>query len=195
MYLIKLFHHDNFGREREIVLKYLPEKLFEEKRERIKKQSKLNILLECIKSMGRRKGKDTVFDFGKIIPYPEEYAKADDFAREWEERAKKDKTIDWSLRPQDGYNRGGYEWCIKNWGTKWNAAEPYIDDFEDKTKGVYIHFDTAWSPPIPIVDKLIELYPDLKFKLKYWEGGMGFKGVYSKTMNQCDNKYRGNRGG
>jgi len=34
-------------------------------------------------------------------------------------------------------------------------------------------FDTAWSPPIPVIEKMASLFPDHEFDLQYFEGGMG----------------------
>lgn len=47
-----------------------------------------------------------------------------------------------------------YDWCIHNWGTKWNA---YNDGLLHETDhDLYYRFDTAWSSPDPIFDKLEE---------------------------------------
>ena len=43
-----------------------------------------------------------------------------------------------------------YNWRINNWGTKWNACDEYVDDD-------VLEFNTAWSCPLPILDKLAEL--------------------------------------
>ena len=40
-----------------------------------------------------------------------------------------------------------YEWCIENWGTKWNACESDL-------QGNVMYFDTAWSCPIPVLTRL-----------------------------------------
>ena len=40
-----------------------------------------------------------------------------------------------------------YEWCVKNWGTKWNADTLSVSDDE-------IIFNTAWSPSEPIIKEL-----------------------------------------
>lgn len=45
-----------------------------------------------------------------------------------------------------------YDWRVSNWGTKWNAYGcQYIKEENE------IFFDTAWSCPLPILDKLAEL--------------------------------------
>lgn len=46
-----------------------------------------------------------------------------------------------------------YDWCINNWGTKWNAMDTQIRCDDE------ISFLTAWSPPDPIYLKLSEMYP------------------------------------
>lgn len=48
-----------------------------------------------------------------------------------------------------------YEWSYDKWGTKWNAYDAtllYIDDTH-----IVVKFDTAWSSPSPIFDKLVEM--------------------------------------
>ncbi|MCZ7547650.1 MAG: hypothetical protein M5U11_00640 [Anaerolineales bacterium] len=40
----------------------------------------------------------------------------------------------------------------------------------------FLEFDTAWSPPIPVIEKLASMFPDHDFNLAYYEGGMGFCG-------------------
>lgn len=48
-----------------------------------------------------------------------------------------------------------YDWCVKNWGTKWNASNVHWDGND------YVEFDTAWSFPEPIFVKLAEMYPEV----------------------------------
>ena len=53
-----------------------------------------------------------------------------------------------------------YKWRVRNWGTKWNA---YGYEGGVQFDGKSLRFQTAWSPPQPIVAKLAEMYPDLDF--------------------------------
>lgn len=101
------------------------------------------------------KSPDSDFDFNRLIPYPEEYAVGD---------------VDGKAV---GYNSGGYDWCIRNWGTKWNACEPSVIVTENT---VEIYFDTAWSPSLEVTEKLVSLFPDVTIKHTYEEGGMDFSG-------------------
>lgn len=49
-----------------------------------------------------------------------------------------------------------YEFCLDNWGTKWDITETYFD-VSDDLKEIFISFDTAWSPPIKFYEKLEKL--------------------------------------
>ena len=109
------------------------------------------------------------FDFNKINPYPKKL----------------------------NYNKGGYEWCKENWGTKWNASNVNIDKLDDEI--IVVHFDTAWAEPTPIIEKLGKMFPSLDFELRYFEGGMGFNGLFickggEIKRNSCSD-YFGDRGG
>ena len=55
-----------------------------------------------------------------------------------------------------------YDWCVKNWGTKWNACEPTLDSDENDVD--YLRFETAWSAPHPILEKLSEMFPNATFE-------------------------------
>ena len=69
-----------------------------------------------------------------------------------------------------------YHWCIANWGTKWDLSELHIE-YEDDEQ-LELTFNTAWSPPEGIVEKLKEKYPDLSFTCFYDEPGMEVAGYY-----------------
>lgn len=59
-----------------------------------------------------------------------------------------------------------YDWCVENWGTKWNVEDD-IDVVYDKNIDEYdISFQTAWNVPTGIVEKYSELCEDDEF---YWE--------------------------
>jgi len=150
--------------------------------------------------------KQLVLDENKIIPYPEEFKVKDDAHEKWykEHYDVKSHTIvpDSTPQPEDGYNHGGYEWCNRHWGTKWGFCECELlkSELTENNGILRYEFDTAWSPPKPLILKLSEMFPDLKIVLRYWEGGSGFSGVaryhrgkYTEdTRNDC---YNGHRGG
>jgi len=83
-----------------------------------------------------------------------------------------------------------YEWSIKNWGTKWNSSDlDFRLNVGPRDWGVTevdFTFLTAWSPPEPILQKLSEMEPDLKFDIVGLEGGAGFS---------CKGSFQGGIGG
>lgn len=89
-----------------------------------------------------------VLSFNKFIPYPDRFR----------------------------IETGGYAWCVQNWGTKWDLSDDTIIVQTDKI--LSYQFDTAWSPPIPVVMEMSRQFPLLSFTLTYDEPGMCFKGKY-----------------
>ena len=69
-----------------------------------------------------------------------------------------------------------YDWSIEKWGTKWNARDSELFAYE-RAGEVEIAFETAWSPPLPVIKALGRMFPDHSFRLKYNEPGVGFEGV------------------
>jgi len=69
-----------------------------------------------------------------------------------------------------------YHWCIENWGTKW---EPDMHGLEmSDYDSLEITFNTAWSPPEGVVEKLREKFPELSFQCFYDEPGCEIAGYY-----------------
>lgn len=138
----------------------------------------------------------TLFDFDRFIPYPEEWAAKDRVWEAW--LADPNPTGE---MPSDGFNAGGYEWCVERWGTKWNACRVNVGDATEcgGELSAALHFDTAWSPPRPVILKASELFPDLRFDLRYFEGRGGFCGTCiceGGSVTRDDTRpYSGNRGG
>lgn len=117
---------------------------------------------------------ENVLSFHNFLPYPSHFIKQDKKAFSLREKIKRGKLPE-STRVRDGYNSGGYEWCVNNWGTKWDAA--YATVMSNRKKLVY-SFDTAWSPPTPVVLAMSKQFPSLKFRLSYDEPGIRFTGKY-----------------
>jgi hypothetical protein len=62
-----------------------------------------------------------------------------------------------------------YYWCVEHWGTKWEALEASIIDEEQDI----ISFETAWSAPNPVIDKLAEMFPDVEIRHIWSDEDMG----------------------
>jgi hypothetical protein len=60
-----------------------------------------------------------------------------------------------------------YDWCIDNWGTKWNATEGTIGEN-------YLEFETAWDPPFPVIMELSRRFPELIFNHEWADENLGY---------------------
>jgi hypothetical protein len=76
----------------------------------------------------------------------------------------------------DNYEvQGWYEWRLENWGTKWDVYETQCTRINANTLQLY--FYTAWSPPIPIFDKLVDM--GFEINARYLDEGWGYIGEYT----------------
>ena len=75
---------------------------------------------------------------------------------------------------------GWYDWSLANWGTKWDCYE-VSREMEDGQL-IYV-FDTAWSPPSPVVEKLMELFPGIGIEHRYFDEGHCFWGITVYSPN------------
>ncbi len=143
------------------------------------------------------------FSFDRFIPYPEEYRTLDEAARRWDEQRRADPEGCPGPRPKDGFNQGGYDWCVENWGTKWDACEVVMPGALPSCDGgpleIEITFETAWAPPLMVILAASRRFPALAFDLKYFEGGQGFNGWLrceaGKVVVDESGDYFGRRGG
>lgn len=79
----------------------------------------------------------------------------------------------------DGNSHDGWlDWCLDNWGTKWNRSEHSVCySFEEETPTkVSFELLTAWSPCREILQYLTEKMPSLNIVHRYYECGMDFAG-------------------
>lgn len=92
-----------------------------------------------------------LFDFDK----EKQFTSINELGKQYVENIKKYNFPQW------------YDWCVKNWGTKWNVEED-VDIVYDKNIDEYdISFQTAWSVPKGIVKRYSELCED--DEEFYWE--------------------------
>jgi len=89
-----------------------------------------------------------------------------------------------------------YEWAYQNWGSKWGISEPF---FESRPRSIAYIFASAWSPVTPVILRMSSMFPALKFRLKYYEGGVGFQGEFvcenGAILKDETKEYHGHRGG
>ncbi len=106
-----------------------------------------------------------LLDFEKVIPYPDSAPPKYPQAINIEEQMKHPFSK-W-------YNDFGYDWCIENWGTKWNACEQVNVLGEEE---IDLDFQTAWSPPQGIYKKIQTRLPNCSISWFYREDGMQLSG-------------------
>ena len=70
-----------------------------------------------------------------------------------------------------------YDWCVANWGTKWDI-DPEIMDEHELAGQTYLRvcFASAWSPPTDFYNWLSKEHPDLSLNWEYEEPGCAFQG-------------------
>ena len=130
-------------------------------------------------------------DFMKIHPYPKELDIT--AGREGADDSPEQKALvaaEESNLKKYGY-KNWYDWCVNNWGTKWNAGGDndamQVDYDEDVgNQGIALfQFDTAWAPPLGVLEKLMETHPELSIECRYHEPGVGFFGVWTDGSDRC----------
>ena len=133
---------------------------------------------------GKDEQEGELLDMDAFIPYPDEFKEQDRIAIEHNEKIEseiegmsiEDRVEYLKKNPRyDFYSTPGYKWRLENWGTKWNFHETRLVS-EDEDNLLYA-FLTAWSPPDSVVRKMGEMFPELSFVFKYYEGNMGFHGI------------------
>jgi hypothetical protein len=78
-----------------------------------------------------------------------------------------------------------YDWNVRNWGTKWDVGVGDKEEYpetelmeEDETSLSY-RFNTAWSPPLPAIEKLSAQYPDVSLVYLLKKRLVGVGNTYS----------------
>lgn len=114
--------------------------------------------------------------FGWFIPVPEDLTNTTEGYMGGEEGEKLKKKQAENVEKY-GF-RTWYDFCIENWGTKWDS-----DLGRNDIDGDTINFsgDTAWGPPTAFYREMEEM--GFEVDASYSEEGAGFYGTYS---NGCD---------
>jgi hypothetical protein len=84
-----------------------------------------------------------------------------------------------------------YEWSIENWGCKWNSYDFVL--VTDEPGELVFRFDTAWSTPVPVLETLAAMHPDLAFTTDSFDECWNFaahgeasEGVFSEVVFEAD---------
>jgi len=135
-------------------------------------------------------GEPTPLTFRKIVPRPEILDHTISGSQTEESLKIQKQAI-----AETGYI-SWYEWSLAKWGTKWDAYRVTLSESQKRLK---YKFETAWSPPEPVILALSKMFPKNKIKLCFFERGMAYQGrrVYlaGELIETWDGEYHGNRGG
>ena len=103
------------------------------------------------------------------------------------------KTCNEFIPKPDNIGEGWFDWCIDNWGTKWDIGADIGTDHEERyglkatrvDNEISCSFDSAWSPPVGLYSELVDL--GYNVKATYWEPGMAFCGIWDNGADHyCD---------
>ena len=78
------------------------------------------------------------------------------------------------MPPEEEIASGWYDWRLDNWGTKWDIYETHCTRIDANT--LSMTFYTAWSPPIPVFDKLTDM--GYEINARYLDEGWMYIGEY-----------------
>ena len=140
-------------------------------------QADIRAFLEAVK------WEDELFDFNRLIPMPEllkqtgsghstiegEKVTSWYISQPWTKDSPEQTRLFTSEEKAELAAIGHpdwYSWCLKNWGTKWNACRTEINDNSDHGYAE-ITFDTAWDAPTPVLRMMVELFPKLTFRCEW----------------------------
>jgi hypothetical protein len=70
-----------------------------------------------------------------------------------------------------------YQWSCDNWGTKWNSQRLHV--LADTPDTLQFSLATAWGPPMPVIKRLVQLYPELAFNAEGVDEGDYYEHVYN----------------
>ena len=113
------------------------------------------------------------FDAGElcnaVIPVPEILKDTTSPVQQGEEEAAE------ARRKACGYT-DWYSFQTSRWGTKWDISIGDVCERDEDGLGFSGHFDSAWSPPMGVVEQMVE--DGLEVTLYYYESGMAYCGKY-----------------
>ena len=111
---------------------------------------------------------DLLFSFQKIKPIPEDLVHT------------RSPSGEPNIELTDKYGVDNwYDWCIENWGVKWDVHDVELEEGEDY---ITYRFDTPWGPPNEIYNLIREEFPDINLSWFYDEPGMEMAGYLGTSQ-------------
>ena len=116
-------------------------------------QQKMELFKKSVES------KELKFDFDLIVPKPKVLEKVESVIIEKNKEKIEAENIKGDMKKimlsgslsgdeaKTFPNKCWYEWCLHNWGTKWNACRVELSEFPEYLE---YKFETAWDAPRPV---------------------------------------------
>lgn len=89
-------------------------------------------------------------------------------------------------KTQYGYDTW-YDFCVAEWGTKWDVGGTEDDITELDANSVRFIFQSAWNPPIHFYEKMESM--GFSIYALYYEPGAGFCGLYTNGQDDYYETY------
>lgn len=121
-----------------------------------------------------RKGFNAGALLNEFLPVPEDLQITAGFLGDTEEQRQLELKEQANIKKY-GY-KNWYDWCVANWGTKWDVGADGYEAQDDGDGKLTLTFDSAWSPPIGAYEKLVEM--GFSIRAYYYEPGMAFAGIW-----------------
>jgi len=80
-------------------------------------------------------------------------------------------------------HKNWYDWCVNEWGTKWDIGEEGGCINQEDPNSISFSFQSAWSPPTGAYAKLVDM--GFEVYALYYESGMGFCGCFDQGIDDC----------
>jgi hypothetical protein len=126
--------------------------------------------VDNVQGSEKHKTEELDFDFNHFIPQPDDIFRGA-LGQKERKHCKENNIPNW------------YDWNTRNWGTKWNANCDHRDIYysvDSGFSGVMYRLSTAWADPRPVLNKMIEMYPNLIFTISGEEESAEY-GIYMST--------------
>jgi len=80
-----------------------------------------------------------------------------------------------------------YDWSIAYWGTKWNSYDYRVESL----KPFEFCFDTAWSFPVQVFERLAGMYPNVHFYCRCYDkfGNFAGRGYFNPPSHESYFKF------
>ena len=115
----------------------------------------------------------------EFVPIPEDLHIVAGRVGDDEDQKQKDLVAQMEVNVAKHGYANWWDYCVNEWGTKWDVGGDGDQARLDGPNHISMNFDSAWAPPVPAMEKFMDL--GFRVKLIYWESGMCFCGLFDEN--------------